>query len=246
MANMLREDENIKEEGREINVIAKQITVEKDFSLQLIVIALYLIGVVIAGLGFYLFKNTDEKIYLGLILIGIVMIISIYKKIKTYESYFYQLEQRLQQSSSQIDNYLEQRVIVLQNTAKLVEKSIDLDKTVFSDIAKLRTGHNINDIEKNNIQSTLDNAYRSLNLTVENYPDLKSHSELKDAMQQNMYLQREITAAREVYNDNVGIWNREIFEWPLKKYVAGKKEYTTRIPFIASKEIKERAKEVFF
>ncbi len=34
---------------------------------------------------------------------------------------------------------------------------------------------------------------------------------IRDAMQQNLYLQREITAAREVYNDNVVIWNREMF-----------------------------------
>ena len=49
--------------------------------------------------------------------------------------------------------------------------------------------------------------------------------------------------AREAYN--IGVWNREIFEWPFKKYVAAKKGYTTT-PFIASKEIKEKAREVFF
>lgn len=140
---------------------------------------------------------------------------------------------------------MEQRVIVLQNTAKIVEKAINLDKTVFSEISKLRTG-NIKEEDRNDIQSKLDKVYRGLNITVENYPDLKSHMELRDAMQQNLYLQREITAAREVYNDNIGVWNREIFEWPFKKYVAAKKGYTTRIPFIASKEIKEKAREVFF
>ncbi len=59
-----------------------------------------------------------------------------------------QLEQKLQQSASQIDNYLEQRVVVLQNTAKLVEKAVDLDKTVFTDIAKLRSG-NTGEAERN-------------------------------------------------------------------------------------------------
>jgi LemA protein len=65
-------------------------------------------------------------------------------------------------------------------------------------------------------------------------------------MQQNSYLQREITAARTLYNDAVNTWNREIFEFPFKKIVAAKEGRTTRIPFIAEKEIKNKARGVFF
>jgi LemA protein len=65
-------------------------------------------------------------------------------------------------------------------------------------------------------------------------------------MQQNMYLQREITAARELYNDTVNTWNSAIFSWPTKQIVAAKRGYTTRIPFTASAEIKEKARGVFF
>lgn len=239
MGNMLNElDEEIREEGRDVNVIAKQIKVETDTSIQILIWALYLVGLGLIGFGII------QKIYY-LIPVGILIPAFVYTNLKKQESYFSQLEQRIQQSASQIDNYLEQRVIVLQNTAKLLEKAVDLDKTVFSEIAKMRAG-NIQETERNEIQAKLDKAYRGLNLTVENYPNLKSHMEIRDAMQQNLYLQREITAAREVYNDNTGIWNREIFEWPFKKYVAARKGYTTRIPFIASKEIKERAREVFF
>lgn len=239
MGNMLDElDGEIREEGRNINVIAKQLKVEKDISIQILIWILYLLGLGLIALGIV------SKIYY-IIPVGIVILAFVYSSLKKNESYFSQLEQRIQQSASQIDNYLEQRVIVLQNTAKLVEKAIDLDKTVFNEIAKLRTG-NIKENERNDIQSKIDSAYRGLNIAVENYPDLKSHMELRDAMQQNLYLQREITAAREVYNDSIGVWNREIFEWPFKKYVAAQKGYTTRIPFIASKEIKEKAKEVFF
>ena len=65
-------------------------------------------------------------------------------------------------------------------------------------------------------------------------------------MKQNMYLQREITAARELYNDSVNQWNIDVYKWPTYNIVAAKEKYTTRIPFIASKEIKEKAKDVFF
>ncbi len=239
MANTLNElDENIMEQGRDINVIAKQIKVEKDSSIQVLILGLYILGLVLIVFG------VISKLYY-LIAIGLIIPATVYSNLKKQESYFSQLEQRIQQSASQIDNYLEQRVIVLQNTAKLVEKAIELDRSTFSEIARLRSG-NLKDIDRNEIQSQLDKTYKGLNITLENYPDLKSHGELRDAIQQNIYLQREITAAREVYNDNVGIWNREIFEWPFRKYVAANKGYTTRIPFIASQEVKERAREVFF
>ena len=49
-----------------------------------------------------------------------------------------------------------------------------------------------------------------------------------------------------LYNDAVNTWNREIFEFPFKKIVAAKEGRTTRIPFIADQETKEKAKGVFF
>jgi LemA protein len=65
-------------------------------------------------------------------------------------------------------------------------------------------------------------------------------------MQQNSYLQREITAAREVYNDTILQWNQDLFAWPTKMIVASSAKLTTRIPFIASKETKEKARSTFF
>ena len=67
-----------------------------------------------------------------------------------------------------------------------------------------------------------------------------------DAMQQNSYLQREITAARTVYNSRVTQWNTDLFSWPTKMIVAARQGYTTRIPFTASAEIRERARGTFF
>ena len=65
-------------------------------------------------------------------------------------------------------------------------------------------------------------------------------------MQQNAYLQQEITAAREQYNDSVQKWNTEIFQLWAKKYVAAQEGYTTRIPFIASTAVKDASRSVFF
>lgn len=221
MANQLDEMTGpVNEEGKDINVIQKQIPVK-------------------VGVGSTIF---EVILWCLCIIPGVVFLI---KKINAAK-YLRQLEQKIQHNASQIDNYLEQRVVILQNCAKLLDKAIDLDKTTFSEIAKYRSGNGADDAARNELSGALDGVSRKINIAFENYPDLKAHQEIADAMQQNSYLQREITAAREVYNDSVYQWNKAIQEWPTKMIVAAKQGYTTRIPFTASKEIKDKARDVFF
>lgn len=221
MANQLDEMTGpVNEEGKDINVIQKQIPVK-------------------VGVGSTIF---EVILWCLCIIPGVVFLI---KKINAAK-YLRQLEQKIQHNASQIDNYLEQRVVILQNCAKLLDKAIDLDKTIFSEIAKYRSGNVADDAARNELSGALDGVSRKINIAFENYPDLKAHQEIADAMQQNSYLQREITAAREVYNDSVYQWNKAIQEWPTKMIVAAKQGYTTRIPFTASKEIKDKARDVFF
>jgi LemA protein len=137
-------------------------------------------------------------------------------------------------------------VVVLQNCAKLLDRAVELDKSTFENLAKYRSGRADADSARNDMQGELDAISHSINVAFENYPDLRAHDQIEDAMKQNMYLQREITAARELYNDTVNAWNRDVFAWPSKQIVAARQGYTTRIPFIASKEIKEKATGVFF
>lgn len=220
MANQLDElNPEVREEGVDTNVIVKKLPAEVGVGSTIFQIFLWVCGI-LPGLIFLFMKVSAQK-------------------------HFDQLQQKIQRNASQIDNYLEQRVMVLQNCARLLDKAIDLDKSTFENIAKYRSG-NGDDAARNEVSTQIDNISRNINVAVENYPDLKAHREIADAMQQNMYLQREITAARELYNDTINEWNKDIFAWPTKKIVAAKNGYTTRIPFIASKEIKEQAKSVFF
>ena len=222
MANQLDElNPEIREEGVDTNVIVKKLPAQVGVGSKIFEILLWVCGI-FPGLIFLFMKIGAEK-------------------------HFNQLQQKIQRNASQIDNYLEQRVVVLQNCARLLDKAIDLDKSTFESIAKYRSGNmSDSDTARNELGGEIDTISRSINIAMESYPDLKAHREIADAMQQNMYLQREITAARELYNDTVNEWNRDIFAWPTKMIVAAKKGYTTRIPFAASREIKEKAKDVFF
>ncbi len=220
MANALDEETGpVREEGRDINVIAKQIPVK-------------------VGVGSTIFQ---VLLWVLLIIPGLIFMM---KKIKAAQ-YLRQLEQKLQHDASQIDNYLEQRVVILQNLAKLVQTAVNLDKDTFTQIAMARSGR-LTDTERNEAGTQIENLNARLNLQIEAYPQLQAHQEIKDAIQQNSYLQKEITAAREVYNDTVAEWNRTIQVWPTYMIVAAKAGYTTRIPYSVSKEVKEKARDVFF
>lgn len=225
MANLLDEETGpIREEGKDINVIAKQLPVKVGVGSTIFEVLLWVLGI-IPGLIFLIMK-----IKAG--------------------TYLRQLEQKVQHDASQIDNYLEQRVVILSNLAQLVNKAVELDKDTFTAIAQARSGR-VATTNKDGDAFSQESAQADviearLNMAFENYPDLKAHQEIADAIQQNSYLQKEITAAREQYNDTVNTWNREIQVWPTKMIVAAKQGYTTRIPFIASKEVKEQARGVFF
>ncbi len=222
MANQLDEmsTEHVNDEGRNINVISKQLPVEIGGGSVFFEIILWILGI-IPGLIF-LFMKISAK------------------------NYFNALQQKLQHNASQIDNFLEQRVQILKNAVGIVEKAVDLDKDVMKSVAALRSGDGPSDSNRNSVATNVESVTSQINLAFESYPDLKAHRSLADAMQQNNYLQREITAAREVYNDTVLKWNADIFRWPAKKIVAARAGYTTRIPFTASKEIKEQARATFF
>ena len=222
MANELDEMNPVERpQGLDTKVIAKQIPVKVGAGSLVFEIILWILGI-IPGLIF------------------------LFMKIKA-KNYFRGLEQRIQHDASQIDNYLEQRVMILQNCAKLLDKAIALDKETFTQIAAFRSHLTpTDDGARNDYATAVENVNRQISIAVENYPDLKAHRELEDAMQQNSYLQKEITAAREVYNDTVNTWNRDVFAWPTKMIVAARQGYTTRIPFTTTAEIKEQARGVFF
>ena len=226
MANELDEVTGpVRDAGRDARVIDKQIPVQVGWGSTLFEICLWLCGI-LPGLVFIFMKISARN-------------------------YLQRLQQKLQQDASQIDNYLEQRVQILQNVAPLVAKAIDLDKDVMKAVAAYRGGRApegtaTGDALRNRIAGQVDSICGRLFPQVEAYPELRAHEAIADAMRQNSYLQKEITAARTLYNDTVAQWNADVFRWPTKMIVAARAGYTTRIPFTASAETRERARGTFF
>lgn len=250
MANLLDEVTGpVNDNGRDVHVIDRQLPVTVGFGSTLFEMALWVTIPVLVLLYVLIMGATLENpVLVGVVgcLLGILPgVIFIFMKISAC-NYFQQLEQRIQAEASNIDNYLEQRVQILQNVVGLVDRAVDLDKDVMKAVAALRGGGSINSENRNEVSQQIDTAYARLFPQVEAYPELKAHNVIADAMQQNSYLQREITAARTIYNSRVTQWNTDIFAWPTKMIVAARQGYTTRIPFTASAATREMARSKFF
>ena len=110
MANELDELTGpVNKEGRDVAVIEKQLPIKVGIGSTIFEILLWVLGIIPGVIFLFL------KIRAG--------------------NYLSQLQQKIQHDASQIDNYLEQRVVILQNCARLLDKAIDLDKTTMTQIA---------------------------------------------------------------------------------------------------------------
>jgi LemA protein len=221
-------------EGRDINVIDRQLKVTIGFGTKIFELSLWVLGVLVA-------------VALGIVFVGDPILVVLIGLAGLILEYLRKLEQKVQADASQIDNFIEQRAQILQNLARLLEKSIDLDKDVMKTVAAYRSGMNPNsDSARNEASMTLDGIQARINLAFEAYPELRAQENINDAMRQNSNLQKEITATRVLYNDTVRMWNQDIFAWPTKIIVAAKQGFTTRIPFIASAETRAQARGTYF
>ena len=248
MANLLDEINGpINDDGQDVRVINRRIPVKVGMGSTIFQMALWVtIPIVVILYALLADIYQPGKLILWGCILGILPgVIFIFMKISA-GNYFLQLEQRIQAEASNIDNFLEQRVQILQNVVGLIDRAVALDKEVMTAVAALRSGGRINEDNRGEINAQVDMAFCRLFPQVEAYPDLKSQNVIAEAMQQNDYLQREITAARVIYNSRVTQWNTDIFEWPTKMIVAAKNGYTTRIPFSTDAKTREMARSKFF
>lgn len=122
----------------------------------------------------------------------------------------------INQAASTIETQLAKRADTLIKVSNLIRSYKEHEQSLFSDIARLRSMRNsggqiANSSELNELTN---NVFSRMALTFENYPELKASELYKEGMEQSIYLEREIAAARRVYNSKVTNFNSSILTWP--------------------------------
>src|ERR1035437_3260611 len=115
MANDLDEVTGaIDSEGRDVNVINKQIRVEIGTGSLIFEIALWTVGT-IPGIVSLISGALPKWESIGILVAGVLPgLIFQFMKVNAL-AYLRKLQQKIQADASQIDNYLEQRVVILEN-----------------------------------------------------------------------------------------------------------------------------------
>jgi len=168
-------------------------------------------------------KGGSKVFEIGMWVLGIVPGIVLQVKKNKARNYFTALDRRINSNAAQIDVFLEQRAQILRNAPGF---TADIDPSLASGLPN----------EARNITNgRIDHAYQVLIERAQAANGGVIPPALQAALRSDRNVQREITAARTLYNDTVNMWNTDIFMWPAKQMVAADEKLTTRPVFVGSR-----------
>ncbi|AMD81270.1 hypothetical protein MCANPG14_01233 [Mycoplasmopsis canis PG 14] len=170
---------------------------------------------------------------------GLIIFSGIYFLVKRNK--FLRSQNYINEAASSIDVQLAKRSDTLIKLYDVVKSHKEFEKETFSEIAKLRTmqmSGNYSNAQRQELEQLNSSVLGRLIAVSENYPELKSSESYKNLMEQIVYLEREIAAARRLYNSNVTAFNSEIFTLPAS-VVASSMHLSTFPLFQASNKQRE-------
>lgn len=145
--------------------------------------------------------------YVFLIIIAIIAFIILF----TYNKLI-RLKNKINQSKSGIDVYLNQRFDLIPNLVECVKGYAKHENEIFENIAKLRTTYN--ETKKLDDASKLNNTLNNILAIAENYPELKASEQFLNLQRNLIKMESQLQAARRIYNNDVTNYNIKIQSVP--------------------------------
>lgn len=127
---------------------------------------------------------------------------------------FVVLKNKIKQSKSSIEVYLNQRFDLIPNLVECVKGYAKYEESVYSNIAKLRSEYS-NEKSKNlKKASELNSKCNSLLAIGENNPNLQASEQFVGLQKSLEKMESQLQAARRVYNGDVTLYNTAISTFP--------------------------------
>ena len=145
------------------------------------------------------------------------------------------LNQRIDKAWANIDVALKQRFDELPNLVGAVRGVLGFEQAVLTEVTRLRNAYSADQPVPDQAATSeaTSQAIRTLFATVENYPQLKSATNVLSLQAEIQRLEGVIADRRELYNDSVARYNIRIRQLPAV-LLAGLFGWTTRDFFAAS------------
>ena len=162
-------------------------------------------------------------IILGVIIIALILMYnSLISKKNQVENIF-----------ASVDTQLKKRYDLIPNLVATVSKYMEHEKSLFSEVTKLRAEANkpnISNEHKMNLDTKVTAALGSIMVAVENYPELKANENVMHLQGTLNEVEEQIAAARRAYNQAVTDYNNAIEMFPTN-FMANAMSYTKKDVF---------------
>ena len=125
------------------------------------------------------------------------------------------LKNRVNNAWSQIDVQLKRRYDLIPNLVNTVKGYMKHEKTVLTDITKMRSKLVSGSMEeKSKASDSISNALKTIFAVAENYPKLQASENFKMLQEELSGTESKIAFSRQFYNDNVMSLNTKIQQFP--------------------------------
>jgi LemA protein len=127
------------------------------------------------------------------------------------------LRNRIKESFSAIDVYLQNRFDSLTKVAEAVVSYAKHERETLAEVTRIRAGIDSNAqslSDKIKAYSDLDKALQRINIQAENYPDLKASKNYLHLQHTINDLEEKLSASRRTFNANVAAYNTKIASFP--------------------------------
>ena len=144
---------------------------------------------------------------------------------------------RVDQAYSTIEVQLTQRYDLIPKLVETVKQYMGHERSLLEDIVRLRQKaiSSANPSDKINADNELTRAMGQLNVTMENYPQLKASDTFVQLQRSLNEVEEQLAAARRSYNAAVTDYNNGVQTFP-SSIVAGSMNFGTRTMFVADEK----------
>lgn len=145
-----------------------------------------------------------------LIIILLVLVVFVIVEFNT----FVKLKNKIKQSKSSIEVYLNQRFDLIPNLVECVKAYMNYESETFSKIAMMRNEYNNEKNKDLKKGAAINSEFNKLLAVGENNPNLKASEQFLNLQKSISKMESQLQAARRVYNGDVTLYNTTISSFP--------------------------------
>lgn len=127
---------------------------------------------------------------------------------------FIKLKNKIKQSKSSIEVYLNQRFDLIPNLVECVKGYMNYESETFSKIAMMRSEYNNEKNKDLKKGAAINSEFNKLLAIGENNPNLKASEQFLNLQKSLSKMESQLQAARRVYNGDVTLYNTTISSFP--------------------------------